>query len=163
MVIRMGLCALGAAALVGCPPPSPEPPPPLCPTALLIGDGETPFRAREEREQATIVHGPQGGFHVETSLWASGLSTPWEVSITALFQGMIISDQTLFIEPMPALDPCAAVLARALAIFDVHEITSDTPAELLAGQTITIAATVTGEEGDTVSAEIDLIGVAMEE
>lgn len=154
--------------LAACPPPEPEPEPvsvESCPIYLAIGDGESPFQERVPGEEAVIVHGPQGGFHIETSLRGEGLSSPWEVAIEVLYGDppLVISEAALSLAPsiVPG-EPCAAVLPRTLAILDVHEITDDTPAELLDGEPIRIEAHVIDADGRTADAGVDVFGRSLE-
>jgi hypothetical protein len=143
--------------LVGCPEGPERPPSPPCPVEVLIGDGQSPFRAREDGELARIVHGPQGGFHLDVSLWATGLPSPWEVEIVAVEPaGVVVSEQFLTIAPAP-VDRCTAVLEHTIALLDVHELSDDNPGEVLDGETLTLGVTVTGAEGTEATSSVEVL------
>lgn len=155
---------VGAGLLaLGCP----EPPPPEqeCPVEVTLGDGLVPFRAREDGEVATIVHGPQGGFHIEASVRASGLPSPWTVHLVAIEpeSGRIVSDQRLTIAPAP--DPwqaCAQELPRTIALLDVHELSDETPADFLDGRPLRLEVEVVGADGAAGQGSVSVICAASE-
>jgi hypothetical protein len=150
-------------ALAGCPEGPQQPPSPPCPVELLVGDGQQPFRAREDGDVAPIIHGPQGGFHLDVSLRATGLPSPWEVELLAVEPGgVVVSEQHLSIAPAP-VDRCTADLEHTIALLDVHELSDDDPGEVLAGQTLTLEATVTGADGSQATASVEVLCAAPSE
>lgn len=146
---------------VGCP--SPDPLGPVCPDEVTLGDGAFPFRAREEGEDAVIVHGPQGGYHIEMSVRASGTTPPWTVvlGMTDAESGVVVSDQNYHLMPDP-VDDCVAELPHLLAILDVHELGDGTPAEVLDGREVVLGVVVTDDAAEVQEAELTVtaIGIA---
>jgi hypothetical protein len=52
------------------------------PTSIQLGQGETAFEALEDGGTVHVVHGPQGGFHVDVALLVEGFGATVEVTGT---------------------------------------------------------------------------------
>lgn len=130
--------------------------PPGAPT-LTIGKGYTGFEAIGEGEPFPLIHGPQGGFHLEIGLFSTNLNA--DDLITGVVTGTI--DGEVWAESFPRLDMRCV---KGAALGDGQEsygtLLVAFPGflpDFLDGKTTTITATVTDLDGVEVSAESSFV------
>ena len=114
-----------------------------------------------EGSEQTMVHGPQGGWHVLAAAQVLGtadvVSIEYSIQYPArevelsygLFRVMLVSD-----------DDCGGYYPSMFGILDVSSIASgeaDTPPELLAGESLLLRMDVDDGEGGVASDEVSVI------
>lgn len=137
------------------------------PTSAALGQGETAFEALADGGEIDIVHGPQGGFHVDAAVQVEGFGATVEITGTVTDDAtgtvvggsqaavvVVLADYDeatcagtavgvrLFLDDLPSEDEqvaaaCAMGAGGAVAL-------SVTVTDLESGATVTVAATGTG-------------------
>ncbi len=115
----MRLTALGLALLTGCGPTSQGCPVDVEPT-LELGVGTDDFTPIDDAEFAELVHGSQGGYHIDLAFRAEGLNTKQLVQATGTgaIEGQDLGSLTAWLQ-----FKCEAPVAEAVAarlIFDAQ-------------------------------------------
>jgi hypothetical protein len=116
------------------------------PTAV-IGTGEYAWEALAPGDEITMVHGPQGGWHILGSVRLDAMYENVEIryTITDVPSGHVVSDNDYFVQQVP-LDGCQGeVIGRYGYLSDYDELVSgesDTPWELLACHEVTLAMSI---------------------
>jgi hypothetical protein len=128
-------------------------PDPVCTPAAHLGGAGVAFTSLSEGDPVVMVHGPQGGWHVECGVRFEGLGTPIDLHwwIDDLGTGVRVSESWLTVQPWSvADDPCAGDFTGMYGFLDVDELAEgelDSPPELLVGAELSIALEATGTEG----------------
>jgi hypothetical protein len=127
------------------------------PPEAEIGSGEGEWVSLSEGDPVTMVHGPQGGWHMLGSLWAANVEQIVEIEFTITVEetGAVVSDNKYRVALVPDGE-CAGYFPGMygyLAVSDIAEGALDTPPELLSYQNLVMAMTVTDSAGRTASAE----------
>lgn len=126
------------------------------PPEIEIGSGESEWSALSDGDAVTMVHGPQGGWHMLGSVWATNVDQIVEIDFTITVEetGALVSDNSYRVALVPE-DDCAGYFPGMygyLAVSGLAEGTLDTPPELLSYQNVVMAMTVTDADGRTASA-----------
>jgi hypothetical protein len=127
----------------------------------VIGDGQPVFTPLIPGQEVTIVHGPQGGWHVLASIQLANM-IPF---VTVEYTVDTIPDLTrvsynLYNIQIDWAD-CVGELVNIFGYLEVSALEEgdlDTPPELLVGRTIRLTMKVTDVEGRTATASIDVVG-----
>jgi hypothetical protein len=128
----------------------------LCPLddepTLAIGGGTGAFQALADGDTITLVHGPQGGYHLELGLRATGFdaSTLAPGSFQGSIDGQIAADSTPWLEFRCNADTGTADAWASNLIYDL------TPQEL-DNMTTEITASVVDASGQEFTAALSLI------
>jgi hypothetical protein len=128
---------------------------------IQIGGGDTTYEELSAGDAVTMVHGPQGGWHMLASVWAENFDQIVEIdyTITVLETGAVISDNSYRVA-LVTQGECGGYFPGMygyLSVTDIAEGELDTPPELLAYETVVLAMTVADSEGRTASAELEVI------
>lgn len=128
--------------------------------SVEVGSGAMTFEAMEEGSPLTMVHGPQGGWHMLGSARFANLhpivSIHYTIAIAA--DGTIVSDNNYRVQ-MVADGECGGYYPGMYGYLNVSELATvdaDTPPELLADVPLVLTMAVTDDEGRTAS---DTLGV----
>ncbi len=131
--------------------------------SLSIGTGAEPFEERSEGSCHTMVHGPQGGWHMEVS--ARVCSTYDRVylhyEIYDVATQMRISDNTYKVALEPELDGCCGTFHEMYGFLDMSGLRSgdqDTPPELICLNELELRLEVWDLAGQVVQATRRVIG-----
>jgi hypothetical protein len=134
------------------------------PTAV-IGTGEYEWESLSPGDEITMVHGPQGGWHILGSVRIDAMYENVEIhyTITDVPSGHVVSDNNYFVQQVP-LDGCEGeVIGRYGYLNDYDELVSgkaDTPWEILACHEVTLAMSIADRTWKKlVEASIDVIAV----
>jgi hypothetical protein len=137
-------------------PPSDDTGPHSCfddPVQIDIGTGETTFEPLTVAEAVTMVHGPQGGWHILGSVRAHNTDPVITVHFTVTHAptGATVADNTYRVAIVTDGD-CSGYFPGMYGYLDVSDIVSgelDTPPELMAHDTLTMTMEVTDYSGRT--------------
>ena len=132
------------------------------PTAV-IGTGEYAWEPLEPGDEITMVHGPQGGWHILGSARIGAMYDNVEIhyTITDVPSGHVVSDNNYFVQQV-SLDDCEGeVIGRYGYLNDYAALgEADTPWELLACHEVMLAMSITDRTWKkTVDASLELIAV----
>ena len=125
--------------------------------AVEIGEGATTHASAVPDSPATMVHGPQGGWHVLTSVGLDGLGPLAGLHLTidadlpAHEAPVRVSDNTYRVL-LTADRPCGGSYAGMYAYLDVGELADgerDTPPELLEGVPLYVTVVAQDDNGRT--------------
>lgn len=163
--------------LLTCIPPdghedSPPPKPPCDPTvepvcsceeaALTIGDGQDLFTPLVAGQEVTIVHGPQGGWHVLASVQVANTS-PFVIlkyKVHTLPELTQVSNN-LYNVQLPLWTDCTGQLSDIFGYLEVSSLAVgelNTPPELLVGRQLRISMTLTDINGRGATSTMDVVG-----
>jgi hypothetical protein len=128
---------------------------------LSIGTGETSFKALDDGDELTMVHGPQGGWHILGSVQVANttdrvvidftltdVETDSQLAANNYYVGLI--DQR----------KCTQIYPGMFAYLTVGTLASgncDTPPEVLSGRTIRIDMTAKDQTGRTANATLEVV------
>ena len=130
---------------------------------MELGDGEPEWTPLSAGDEVTMVHGPQGGWHVLGSLKTYSIAQVVTVHFTAIALdqgGLTVADDEYRVAMIMDDETCSGNYHGMYGYLDVSELAegdADTPPELLAGQQLRLAMAVEDSDGREVSAEIDVI------
>ncbi|MDP2306630.1 MAG: hypothetical protein Q8P18_11465 [Pseudomonadota bacterium] len=133
------------------------------PATVLIGGGADSFEPVEDGDDAIIVHGPQGGWHLLGSVRVENLSEYLTIHywIEAPELGATVSDNTYRVV-RKADGPCAGTYAGMFGYLSITALASgeaDTPPEVLEGKELVLHMDVTDLDGVAASDELRVRGV----
>jgi hypothetical protein len=132
------------------------------PTAV-IGTGEYAWEPLEPGDEITMVHGPQGGWHILGSVRIDAMYQNVEIhyTITDVASGHVVSDNDYFVQQVPVAGCEGEVIGRYGYLDDYAVLgEADTPWELLACHEVTLAMSITDRMWKkTVDASIHVIAV----
>ncbi len=144
---------------------------PIEPTvAVTIGGGESSWEPLDDGSELTMVHGPQGGWHMLGSVRTQGMDAiiAVEYVITAdEHDGAVISDN--FYRVQSLTDPDDETVHTYpgmygyLTVDELADGELDTPPELLSWQDVTLTMTVTDDSGRTASDTLQVVAAPDEE
>lgn len=139
--------ALGAGCTGGDPPVDCENPV----VAVEIGTGDQSFEPLADGDPVTMVHGPQGGWHVWGSLRATGFAALVDIRYTIedLDSGVFVCDQQYRVQTA-SVSECQGEYVGMFGYLDVGELAAgdaDTPPELLAGHELEMCMRATDADG----------------
>ncbi|HNC96036.1 MAG TPA: hypothetical protein PKW90_07925 [Myxococcota bacterium] len=147
------------------PPCDPTTVEPVCScedATLTIGDGEDLFTPLVAGQEVTIVHGPQGGWHVLASVQVANTS-PYvvlEYKVHTLPELTQVSNNLYNIQ-LPLWIDCVGQLTDIFGYLEVSALVNgdlNTPPELLVGRDLRISMTLTDIYGRGASSTIDVVG-----
>ena len=134
------------------------------PTAL-IGTGEYAWEPLSAGEEITMVHGPQGGWHILGSVRIAAMYQNVEIhyTITDGASGHVVSDNDYFVQQVP-VDGCEGEVIGRYGYLNDYEILvdgeADTPWEILACHEVTMAMSIRDRTWKkSVEATLDVIAV----
>ena len=115
--------------------------------SIDLGQGEREFEPFEDAYESVMIHGPQGGWHILSSLRTHGMMDIVEVhySIEHLETGTVVSDN-IYRLAVISEGECTGYypgLYGYLSVRDLYDGDLDTPPELLGGDTLRIRLRVT--------------------
>lgn len=125
-----------------------------------IGGGAITFEPATDGADLTMVHGPQGGWHVLGSARLRYVNPIVSIHYTVevLPEGSLIADNTYRVQILED-DPCGGYYPGMYGYLDVRALADgdlDTPPELLAGRDLLLRMDITDLDGrvatDTLSA-----------
>lgn len=153
-VARAGLIALVAIAAAGCAGEDE-------PATITIGTGQDSFEALVDGDEVPVIQGPQGGFHIFGSFWATGIEPGDPDNLQSpdnptaqfrVFEGDVrvdIAEATLFTQGLEEVDGGYGTIGR-LVILD---ITDDAE---LDGATVRFEVAILDVHGKSASDAVEL-------
>lgn len=129
--------------------------------SVRIGSGESEFEVVDPGAGLTMVHGPQGGWHMLASVWAENVDQIVEIefAIRVKETGAVVSDNSYRVA-LVTDGECGGYFPGMYGYLSVDEIEDgelDTPPELLSYETLVISMMVTDAEGRTASSELEVL------
>lgn len=120
--------------------------------SVRVGTGEDGFEPIEDGAPITMVHGPQGGWHMLGSVQTSHLSQIVQVHFTVehLASGVIIADNTYRVATIYDEAACSGVYPGMYGYLSVGELEDgelDTPPELLSYESVEFCMEATDQQG----------------
>lgn len=120
--------------------------------SIEVGTGEDGFEPIEEGAPITMVHGPQGGWHMLGSVQTSHLGQIVEVHFTVehLASGVVIADNTYRVATIYDEAACSGVypgMYGYLSVGDLEDGELDTPPELLSYESVEFCMEATDQQG----------------
>ena len=113
----------------------------------VVGTGEYAWESLSAGDEVTMVHGPQGGWHILGSVRIDAMYENVEIhyTITDGPSGVVVSDNNYFVQQVP-VDGCEGeVIGRYGYLNDYDELVegdADTPWEILACHEVTMTMSV---------------------
>lgn len=158
------LVAVGLAA--GCPSGDDSADPLACdslPPAVSVGNGDTAHVPLQDGDPVTMVHGPQGGWHVWVSLAVTNLGPDLRIHITLedLTRGDAMADLN-YAMVAPAPDACVSTLVGLFGFLpydDPGTPEDETPPDWRACDTFRICAEVSDDDGRSAHACVDAVAI----
>jgi hypothetical protein len=119
---------------------------------IEVGTGEDGFVPLVSGDVLTMVHGPQGGWHVLGAVraWNMGPIVDIRFIVTSVDHGVVVADNTYRAATVPEAE-CGGLFWGMYGYLDVHELAEgelDTPPELLAGHTLELRMLLDDREGE---------------
>ncbi|MBO85460.1 MAG: hypothetical protein CL927_08885 [Deltaproteobacteria bacterium] len=119
--------------------------------AVEVGTGEREFVTLEDGQGVTMVHGPQGGWHMLGSMQAAHMTeiVAAHFVITHLPTGVVVADNTYRVATVYDEDNCMGYYPGMYGYLYVEDLASgdlDTPPELMAYDEVQFCMTVTDQE-----------------
>ncbi len=123
---------------------------------LSVGTGEREFSAISNGDPITMVHGPQGGWHMLGSAQTTHMTDIITVHFTITHDrsGVVISDNTYRVATVYDEATCTGYYPGMYGYLYVEELVdgeNDTPPELLSYETVTFCMDAEDQEGRTAS------------
>lgn len=152
--------------LLACTSPCDSAASPVCGCAepeLVLGDGAEPFKAFQQGQEAMIVHGPQGGWHVWASVQVRNTDPFLQLhyTIDTVPDQIRVSDNLYFVQ-MTNWKNCVGEIYEIFGYLDVTPMIDgdrDAPPELLVGRTLHLDMTITDSTDRSDHAEVDVVGI----
>ena len=146
--------------LTGCVGPDGGPSPGQCEGEMSIelGGGRDVFEARGDGEELMMVHGPQGGWHVETSVRVTNGGDLVQITYDVFDEDLGVQvSANRYNQALVPIDgsPCTFESLALYGYLDVSEIGEgelDTPPELMADHTLRIDFQVSSLDEQTATA-----------
>lgn len=113
-------------------------------------------------ESTTIVHGPQGGWHILASVWLENIERIVTIryDIALAESGELVSENEYRVQTVE-VDACTGYYPGMYGYLNVEALATgeaDTPPELLAGKDLLIRMNVTDAEGRAADGELSVVG-----
>lgn len=125
-----------------------------------IGDGTTEFIPVADGDEVTMVHGPQGGWHIVASVMVSHTDRIVELAYTIdLLDGTRISDNNYRVQ-LKDMGDCSGFYTNMYGYLDVSALSegdADTPPELICGQPIRLTVRALDSAGREAAATVELV------
>lgn len=123
--------------------------------ALVVGDGALGFTPLTPGQAVTMVHGPQGGWHVLSSALVANLRSVVEIDVSVVLDpsGDVVASDTYYVALLMT-GTCVGEYPGIYAYLDVAALADgdlNTPPELLGGANAELRMRV--EDSDTHTAE----------
>lgn len=120
-------------------------------STLEVGTGSEGFEELPDGSELTMVHGPQGGWHMYGAIRACSTRDVVTINfrITDLVSGVEVSNNDYRVALVPESD-CCGVYYNMYGYLDVSELADgdrDTPPELLCGHDLRITMEATDSDG----------------
>ncbi len=130
---------------------------------LEIGTGAQEYEALRAGDSVTMVHGPQGGWHMLGSVRLHNMDQIVEIhfTITDVDSGVVVSDNSYRVA-LVMDEECAGYFPGMYGYVFVDELEdgeADTPPELLAYHTVRMEMEAEDLSGRTASAQLDVLAV----
>jgi len=136
------------------------PPPAGCfdsPASVIVGTGEDTWAYLPEDAPLTMVHGPQGGWHILGSAWVEGseevVDLHFVVSVVDELdddgEEVVVGENRYTIRLLPAVD-CVGYYPGMFVYLNISELVDgdqDTPPELLGGRSLRLWMAMEDAEG----------------
>lgn len=122
------------------------------PASVEVGGGALAFEPVAEGAELTMVHGPQGGWHVLASARFTGVNPIVSIHYTIAAgsaEGPIVADNTYRVQIVQDVE-CGGYYPGMYGYLDVRALLDgerDTPPELLAGEPLFLTLATTDLEG----------------
>lgn len=131
------------------------------PASVEVGTGDSDFEVIESGAAITMVHGPQGGWHMLGSVRTHNMSEIVRVHFTVTHDesGVVVADNTYNVATIYDEAACVGVYPGMYGYLDVRELATgerDSPAELMAYDTVSFCMTVTDEDARVAEACLDV-------
>lgn len=126
---------------------------------LTIGTGAYDWQDLAPGDPLTMVHGPQGGWHLLGSARIGNTTEIVEVHYTVTARGDTIVSDNLYRVALFPEGECEGSYTGMYGYLDVSALAEgdlDTPPELLSYETLTLRMEVTDEDGRTAEASLDV-------
>lgn len=166
------LLLLACGTVDSAPGASDSAPPPGClevPAVVDVGgsavdeDGRPIWVEMPAGSEQTMVHGPQGGWHILVS--ADTVHTAEIVTLNLSIRWPAHDDAQVSFGSFKVMlvahdDACGGTYAGMLGILDVSDLAVgdlDTPPEVLAGETLVVRIDATDVDGRTASDEVSIV------
>ncbi len=130
---------------------------------LEVGTGEEGFEPLTTGQPVTMVHGPQGGWHILGSarVWNMEPIVDIQFRITAVDQDVVVAENVYRVATVLE-SQCTGLFWGMYGYLDVHEMAEgeqDTPPELLAYEDLEMRMVITDRTGAEVESAIVVKGV----
>jgi hypothetical protein len=175
-----GRCGWAAWALACAHPPhhkpaddsaAPDdtgPPEALCggvPASLAVGTGDIDFRALTAGDGVTMIHGPQGGWHMLGSVQVTGMTPIIRVVFEVTHQrtAHVVASNTYQVQTIYEAETCTGVYPGMYGYLEVDGIVNgeaDTPPELMAGDLVDFCMSAEDEDGRAASGCVEVTALA---
>lgn len=130
---------------------------------LEIGSGEVTWETLQAGDPVTMVHGPQGGWHILGSARVAHTDAIVRInfSITVQESGAVIADNTYTVQMIMDAD-CEGYYPGMYGYLDVSALAEgelDTPPELLSETPVVLHMRVEDLNGRSTTAQLDVIAM----
>jgi hypothetical protein len=130
---------------------------------LSIGTGESEWLPLESGDAVTMVHGPQGGWHILGSVRLDNTDqiVVVDYSVHVAETGELIADDSYRVA-LVLDEECSGYFPGMYAYLDVSSLAegeADTPPELLAYEDVVLSMSVTDSSDRMVASEITVLAV----
>ncbi len=135
---------------------------------LTVGTGTDPFEEREEGSCHTMIHGPQGGWHMEVSARVCGTydRVYLHYEIYDVETGIQISDNTYKVALQPETEGCCGVFDGMFGFLDMSDLSTEearNPPELICLNELELRLEVWDLAGQVVQTDRRVIGAPHED
>jgi len=132
------------------------------PTAQ-VGEGDYEFVSVPDGSEVTMIHGPQGGWHILGAIRVENILPIISIhyTITDDLSGVVVSDNKYRVMTVRDTD-CGAFYPGMYGYLDVGELAEDecdTPPELLCGNTLTMQMDVIDGEDRIASDTLSVVAI----
>lgn len=132
------------------------------PATVAVGTGSMAYEPLQDGDPATIVHGPQGGWHVLASGRIANTLNVVTISysIRTLPEGTPVSWNQYRVQLVP-YDTCTGDYPGMYGYLDVSALAdgeADTPPELLVGRELELTLQVEDADGRAASGSVTVVG-----
>ena len=126
--------------------------------SIDVGTGTDSFEELVDGDPLTMVHGPQGGWHLLGSVRTRNMTPVVRIRFEVVVDdsGVVVADNSLYVQTLPDGE-CGGVYPGMYAYLTVDALADgdlDTPPELLSYETLRFRAEVEDQEGRTATAEV---------
>ncbi len=131
---------------------------------LEIGTGSSTWEPLEALDPVTMVHGPQGGWHIlgGAAVHHTNAIVRIDFTITDAASGVVVSAVSYSIQLLREPDSCTGHVANLYGYLDVSGLddgTGQTPHELLDGSTLLMEMAATDSAGRIARGSLQVVAV----